>query len=149
MFITSKNKYLSNDMKIFGTCSIYSIVTYSLHYELGRHLLKPQLHCADFRSRMSRAKQNKRENPCRNLWEPEVYSASSKRFCMCLHVPWSVPTILKFSTHSACSHTFNGPCGVHVVFIPGIQFSILNKLTFQVMWLQTRHPLHLYVRVAA
>ncbi len=22
MFITSKNKYLSNDMKIFGTCSI-------------------------------------------------------------------------------------------------------------------------------
>ncbi len=23
MFITSKNKYLSNDMKIFGTCSIH------------------------------------------------------------------------------------------------------------------------------
>ncbi len=22
MFITSKNKYLSNDMKLFGTCSI-------------------------------------------------------------------------------------------------------------------------------
>ncbi len=31
----------------------------------------------------------------------------------------------------------------HVVFIPGIRFSILNKLTFQVTWLQTRHPLHL------
>ncbi len=26
MFITSKNKYLSNDMKIFGTCSIPLII---------------------------------------------------------------------------------------------------------------------------
>ncbi len=44
----------------------------------------------------------------------------------------------------------NGPCMAHVVFIPGIWFSILNELTFQVMWLQmTRHPLHFYVRVAA
>ncbi len=41
-------------------------------------------------------------------------------------------------------------CWAHVMFFPGIQFSILNELTFQVMWLQmTRHPLHLYVGVAA
>ncbi len=38
----------------------------------------------------------------------------------------------------------------HVVFIPGIRFSILNELTFQVTWLQMkRHPLHLYVGVVA
>ncbi len=45
---------------------------------------------------------------------------------------------------------FYGPCGAHVVFIPGIRFSILNELTFQVTWLQMmRHPLHLYVGVVA
>ncbi len=31
MFITSKNKYLSNDMKIFGTCSI-PLIRWSQHY---------------------------------------------------------------------------------------------------------------------
>ncbi len=42
------------------------------------------------------------------------------------------------------------PCRAHVVFIPGIRFSILNELTFQVTWLQmTRHSLHLYVGVVA
>ncbi len=35
-------------------------------------------------------------------------------------------------------------CGAHVVFRQGIRFSILNELMFQVMWLQMRHPLHLY-----
>ncbi len=44
----------------------------------------------------------------------------------------------------------NGPCGSYVVFIPGIRFSILNELTFQVTWLHmTRHHLHIYVGVAA
>ncbi len=42
---------------------------------------------------------------------------------------------------------FYEPCRTHVVFIPGIRFSILNELTFQVTWLQMmRHPLHLLCR---
>ncbi len=32
MFITSKNKYLSNDMKIFGTCSIPLNIIFLLNY---------------------------------------------------------------------------------------------------------------------
>ncbi len=32
MFITSKNKYLSNDMKIFGTCSIPLTTLYCMQY---------------------------------------------------------------------------------------------------------------------
>ncbi len=51
-----------------------------------------------------------------------------------------IPHLLRFCTTICLS--FHGPCGAHVVFIPGIRFSILNKLTFQVTWLQTRHPLH-------
>ncbi len=31
---------------------------------------------------------------------------------------------------------YHGHCRAHVVFIPGIRFSILNELTFQVTWLQ-------------
>ncbi len=43
---------------------------------------------------------------------------------------------------TVCNH-FHGHCGSHVAFIPGIRFSILNKLTFQVTWLQERHALPL------
>ncbi len=54
------------------------------------------------------------------------------------------------SLHHCMEIIIHGPCGAHVVLIPGIRFSILNELTFQVTWLQmTRHHLHLYVGVAA
>ncbi len=39
MFITSKNQYLSNDMKIFGTCSIpLSCVSYSWCCDKGQSI---------------------------------------------------------------------------------------------------------------
>ncbi len=38
MFITSKNKYLSNDMKIFGTCSIpLTILEYDIFTDFRLH----------------------------------------------------------------------------------------------------------------
>ncbi len=43
MFITSKNKYLSNDMKIFGTCSIPLRIRYYKQFEL---MLKCGFYCA-------------------------------------------------------------------------------------------------------
>ncbi len=58
-------------------------------------------------------------------------------------------SILKQLNYTVCTVYYHGPCRAHVVFIPGIRFSILNKLTFQVTWLQMRHPLHLYVGVAS
>ncbi len=41
MFITSKNKYLSNDMKIFGTCSIPLIHVIKLFIDLlgGKYII--------------------------------------------------------------------------------------------------------------
>ncbi len=41
MFITSKNKYLSNDMKIFGTCSIP--LSYVDHCTIRQHIIKQMI----------------------------------------------------------------------------------------------------------
>ncbi len=50
MFITSKNKYLSNDIKIFGTCSIplmlLDIVDKRASYTPSRELGKPKKSCS-------------------------------------------------------------------------------------------------------
>ncbi len=58
MFITSKNKYLSNDMKIFGTCSIPLRITLSLVKTEFSHFRKSK------------------------IWEPE-YQTSLCFTCLC------------------------------------------------------------------
>ncbi len=59
IFITSKNKYLSNDMKIFGTCSIPLIETYSIKTSCNKNktqwvdgswFMMISLHCASAKS---------------------------------------------------------------------------------------------------
>ncbi len=44
MFITSKNKYLSNDMKIFGTCSIPLILVNDEIYLISCDFIKQAKH---------------------------------------------------------------------------------------------------------
>ncbi len=70
------------------------------------------------------------------------------------HIEWILVicfllSIWTFSVNLALFCQILAP-NTFVVFILGIQFSILNELTFQVTWLQmTRHPLHLYIGVTA
>ncbi len=65
-------------------------------------LLKPQSHSANFWSQVSTAKQIGKI-PAEICEGRICFLHSLARFCMYLHVPWKVPTVLKYSKHSACA----------------------------------------------